>query len=145
MFKKLIKYSIITFIVIQLIWLDHTNPLINKDKELHTSKNIMTILKKSCYDCHSNETVWPVTSYVAPLSFVIVYHVVNGRKALNFSSWEDIDPKVKIDRLERAIQTVKNEMMAIPSYVSIHKSAKLNKNEKDILVEFFNQELSKLQ
>jgi hypothetical protein len=32
-------------------------------------KNVETILKTSCYDCHSNNTTYPLYCYVQPIGF----------------------------------------------------------------------------
>ena len=102
----------------------------------------MDILKRSCYDCHSYETKWPVYSSVAPVSFFVASHVKKARNALNFSKWNEIDSKIKNERLKRAIITVKNERMALPSYVMAHEEAKLSKDDKGILVKWFKDELA---
>src|SRR6476620_11669074 len=44
-----------------------------------TDTQVGKILDRSCGDCHSNRTVWPWYSHVAPVSWVISKHVVEGR------------------------------------------------------------------
>jgi len=104
----------------------------------------MNILKRSCYDCHSNETKWSKYAYIAPLSFGIVSHVKDGRKALNFSNYKNIPNNIKKMRLKRAIQTVKIDRMPLGSYTLFHKEAKLSKEDKKILIDWFNSELNRL-
>jgi hypothetical protein len=48
---------------------------------------VRKIIERSCQDCHSNRTVWPWYSHVAPVSWVISKHVIEGREILNFSDW----------------------------------------------------------
>ena len=48
-----------------------------------------SIARDSCYDCHSNETDWPVYSYVAPMSWLVRRDVEGGRDELNFSRWDE--------------------------------------------------------
>jgi hypothetical protein len=48
---------------------------------------VEAVLMKSCYDCHSNETVWPPQAYVAPASWLVAHDVKEGREELNFSRW----------------------------------------------------------
>ena len=141
--KKLLLIIIIIFALIQLIRPDRTNPPVDENIALHAPGKVAAILKRSCYDCHSNETVWPWYSNIAPLSWSIVAHVNDGRKALNFSKWAKIDPKTKAKRLKRAIKTTANGMMPLSTYLWIHKDAKLSKEDKEILKTWFEEELEK--
>lgn len=130
---------------IQFINVDKTNPEVDKSISLSTDTEVMDILKNSCYDCHSFETKWPSYASIAPVSFFVASHVNKGRKALNFSEWENIDKGIKTQRLKRAIKTINNEMMALPSYVSVHENAKLSKTDKETLTQWFEKELQKIQ
>jgi hypothetical protein len=141
--KKTIIFVALLLFAIQFISLDKTNPKIDDNITLNAPKNVMNILKKSCYDCHSYETQWPYYSSIAPISFFVVSHVNDGRAALNFSKWQEIDEAIKQKRLKRAIKTVNNEMMALPSYVSAHEDAQLSKGQKKILTEWFESQLNK--
>ena len=139
--KKTAIYIIITLILIQFINVDKTNPQVDENLTLQAAPEVQTILKKSCYDCHSYETSWPYYADIAPISFFVSSHVKKGRKAINFSKWKDIDLKIKKQRLKRAVITVNNEMMALPSYLYAHEEAKLNKEEKQTLIAWFKKEL----
>ena len=142
MLKKIIIGIVLVLVLIQFIPLEKTNPKIDKTIALHTDENIMKILKKSCYDCHSNETKWSIYSDIAPLSFSVLSHVNDGRKALNFSKWKNIKLSIKKARFKRAIKTVNNEMMPLSSYLMFHEEAKMSKEDRKILVKWFEKELS---
>lgn len=141
--KKIFLIVILLFIAIQLIPVDKTNPPVNEAIKLNASSDVMGILQKSCYDCHSHETKWPGYSAVAPFSWVIVDHVEDGRKALNFSEWSEIDHDIKIKRLKRAIKTVNNGMMPLPSYLRFHDEAVMSDEDKKIVIDWCNEELKK--
>ena len=143
MLKKTAIFTIISLILIQFIHVDKNNPKVDKQLEVKAPKDVMGILKRSCYDCHSDETKWPAYSNIAPISFVVASHVKDARAAMNFSTWKVIDSKIKVQRLKRAIQTVNNGMMALPSYIFAHQNAKLTKEEKSILTTWFKKELEK--
>ncbi|MFA5460896.1 MAG: heme-binding domain-containing protein [Sulfurimonas sp.] len=143
--NKIILGFVIFFALLQLIPVEKTNPPIDEQKTLVTDEPVMSILKKSCYDCHSNETSWPSYASVAPISFVVASHVKDARKALNFSQYNIIEPSIKEARLKRAIITVKNEYMALPSYRYAHEGANLTKEEKDMLMAWFEVELKTLK
>ncbi len=129
----------------QLIGIEKTNPPTDPAAKLKAPEAVASLLKKSCYDCHSNQTVWPGYADVAPASFFIASHVEDGRKALNFSDWENIPQNIKIARLKRSIQTVHNGMMPLASYLWIHDEAKLTPDEQLYLSEWFKNELKKYE
>ncbi len=136
----------ITFIMaIQLIRPNLDNPPIDENLTLKAPKKIEKILKSSCYDCHSNETIWPAYAQLAPLSWSIASHVKDGRKALNFSKWQSIDKEIKVKRLKRAIQTVNNGMMPLSSYLLLHKDAALSDAQKMLLISWFKEQLKTLE
>lgn len=142
MLKKIMIIVFLIMILIQFIPLEKTNPKVDNSIALNSDKEVMKILKRSCYDCHSYETKWSIYSDIAPLSFSVSSHVNKGRKTLNFSEWNKIDLDTKKTRLKRAIQTVKNGMMPLNSYLMFHEEAKVSEDEKKILVEWFEKELS---
>jgi hypothetical protein len=80
---------------------------------------------RACFDCHSNDTLWPWYSHVAPASWLVINHVVDGRRHLNFSEW---------DKPQRATFTEVEENMTrgdmpIWNYVMLHTPAKLTSVE----------------
>lgn len=139
--KKIIIGIVVFFALLQLIPVDKTNPPVDAQKTLSTDTTVMSLLKKSCYDCHSNETKWPQYTSIAPISFFVSSHVNDGRKALNFSEYNTIEQSIKQARLKRAIVTVNRDTMALPSYRYAHENANLSKEEKEILVAWFQKEL----
>ncbi len=143
--KKALWIIIALLLLIQFIRPQRTNPPVNKSIALQAPKDIAQTLHRSCYDCHSNETKWPWYSNIAPLSWSIASHVREGRKALNFSEWEKIPTDIKIKRLRRAVKTTHNGMMPLPSYLWLHKEAKLSSRDKAQLKSWFEAQLAKLQ
>jgi len=144
MLSKFILAVVLILVLMQFIPLDKTNPKVDESIALHADKKVMNILKKSCYDCHSNETKWSIYSDIAPLSFEVLNHVNVGREAINFSEYKKIDKETKIKRLKRAIQTVKNGMMPLSSYTMFHDEAVMSKEDKKILVDWFEAQLKSL-
>ena len=144
MLKKIMIGLVLLLIFIQFIPLDKTNPKVDEKIALYTDKKVMNILKRSCYDCHSNETKWSIYSDIAPLSFEVLSHVNVGREALNFSKYKSISKDIKIKKLKRCIQTVRNKMMPLSSYLMFHDEAKLSKEDREILIDWFSKELRKI-
>jgi hypothetical protein len=85
------------------------------------------IARTSCYSCHSNETDWPIYSYVAPMSWLVRYDVDRGRDELNFSEWDS-------DDAEDAIEMVEEGEMPLGRYTMIHRDARLTESERDTLL-----------
>jgi hypothetical protein len=142
---KIVVYFVIGFaIVIQLIRPDFKNPAIDEKVALNSDSHVMSVLKTSCYDCHSSETKYPWYHNVAPISWIMSNNIDNGRKALDFSNWANIDADVKLKRLERAKQLVNNELMPKHEYLMMHKNAVLNNEDKQTLEQFFDAQIKEL-
>jgi hypothetical protein len=142
---KLVMYFFIGFaIMIQLIRPDFKNPAVDDKVALNSDPHVMSVLKTSCYDCHSNETKYPWYHNVAPVSWIMSNNINNGRKAINFSNWANIDTDVKLKRLERAKQLVNNELMPKHEYLLIHKNAILKNEDKQTLEQFFDSQIKEL-
>ena len=127
--KKILLFSLVFFALIQVFQTDKTQQKMDENLEVKASSEVMDILETSCYDCHSQKTKWPTYSYVAPISWVVSSNVHNGRKALDFSNWVDIDKKIKIERLERFKKLINNSMMPKSGYLIFHSEAKLDENK----------------
>jgi hypothetical protein len=65
---------------------NHTNPPVVQEPKWD-SPQTRALAKKACFDCHSNETVWPWYSNIAPISWLVQRDVDEGRQRLNFSEW----------------------------------------------------------
>ena len=122
--KKLLVLLVVVLIGIQFIPVERTNPLISWD--ISAPDNIASILRTSCYDCHSNETNWPWYSYVAPVSFMVAGDVKDARKRLNFSEWDKYDGSERQKLLEKIIEEVEKEDMPLTMYTFTHPNAKLD-------------------
>lgn len=107
---------------------------------LNPPAEIATMLKTSCYDCHSNNTAYPWYSEVAPLSYWISDHVKDGKKHLDFSIWETYTAKKKAHKMEEFVEEVKEHKMPLESYLWIHKEAVLTPEQITQLVGWANQQ-----
>ncbi|HOW10184.1 MAG TPA: heme-binding domain-containing protein [Bacteroidales bacterium] len=88
-------------------------------------------LKKSCFDCHSDQVRLPWYSKVAPASWLLADHINEGRENLNFSNWEDYSKREKTGLLQRIKDEVESGNMPLKSYLLIHADARLR--TEDIL------------
>lgn len=144
---KTIAIILFVFGVIQLVPVDKTNPPVNPDDNFvevnNTPKNITIILRKSCYDCHSNETVYPRYASVAPISWSVKHHVNKGREHLNFSIWRVYNPDLKRGMLKHIISEIEENRMPIKGYIAQHPDARLSAEEKLLLTEYFRTIMEK--
>jgi hypothetical protein len=108
----------------------------NKDDlllHINTDKEVAEILRTSCYDCHSNETNYPWYSYVAPVKWLVIRDINNGRQELNFSDWNTLDKREQVRLLGNISDEVTDEFMPLPIYTVIHRDARLSGEEKEII------------
>jgi hypothetical protein len=128
--KKFIGFIILVLIGIQFIPVERTNPPVVFD--IGAPSDVKDILRKACYDCHSNETNWAWYTKVAPMSLLAVQDVNEGRKKLNFSEWGNYTGKV--DKMKEEIwEEVREENMPLWQYRVVHSEAKLSPEEKNLL------------
>ena len=92
--------------------------------------DVEAILKSSCYDCHSNNTVYPWYAEVQPAAWWLADHVKEGKKELNFSEFASYRIGRQYRKLEEINKEVKEDEMPLESYLWIHKNAKLSEQQK---------------
>ena len=118
------------FVLIQLLPIgkNYTNPPVVQEPAWD-SPQTRELAMAACGDCHSNETTWPAYSKIAPISWLTVHDVEEGRSRLNFSEWNR--PQ---DGAEDAAGITNGGEMPPAYYKIMHKSAQLTSAEKDALV-----------
>lgn len=134
LFPKVLLALGAVLVLIQLVRPEKTNPPVTG--ELAAPPEVAAIMKRACYDCHSNETKWPWYSNVAPASWLLAEHVKDGRKHLNFSEWQGYEEGRKLKKLGEIAEEVEEGHMPIPGYVALHAEAKLTEAEKKTLVDW---------
>jgi len=145
-FKKVLFWCLIGFALIQFIPTDKTNrPVDHKANFIDAQKTppkVSELIKGACYDCHSDETVYPNYAYVAPVSWSVKSHVNEGREHLNFSVWESYNNDLKKSMLEKSVQAIQNKTMPMPGYIVYHDKANLSDAERTLLIKYFNEVLA---
>jgi cytochrome c551/c552 len=132
--KIIVAVLIVAFIGIQFIPVERSNPPVTG--EIDAPPRVKEILMRSCYDCHSNETVWPWYSYIAPASWLLEKDVNEGRDELNFSEWKGYDEKKKQKKFKETREEVKEGEMPQWYYIIMHPEAKLSDADKQALFEW---------
>ena len=132
--KRIRTVLIVLMVAIQFVPVDRSNPPI--EAPLQTDAAVMELLKRACYDCHSNETVWPWYSYVAPISFLIANDVEEAREHLNFSAWASHDTEWQAHHREEAWEEVEEGEMPLWFYIPLHSAAELSEADLKTLREW---------
>ena len=131
---KSVLAILVAGIAIQLIpyGRNHANPPVVREPAWN-SPATRDLAKKACFDCHSNETTWPWYSKIAPLSWLVYWDVVEGRKELNLSDWRDGSRKSE-QAGEIVKEVLEGEMPPLQYYIA-HPEAKLDDQAKKQLVD----------
>ncbi|WP_223601460.1 heme-binding domain-containing protein [Chryseobacterium sp. GVT01B] len=145
MAKKIVFWTLVAFALIQFFPIDRTNKPVDSAANFvdarKTPEKIRTLLKNACYDCHSNETVYPKYAFIAPVSWSVKSHINEGREHLNFSIWETYNKDLKENMITKSIQTIQSKAMPMPGYIVYHKEANLSEAERALLVQYFEEML----
>jgi hypothetical protein len=139
--KKIVKIALIAgialFLLIQLYRPERfTTAEVTPDhitKKMNVPPNVETILKRSCYDCHSNHTYWPWYSNISPVSWLLSDDVNSGRKKMNFSEWGKLPVSKQENRLAKICDEITDNEMPLPKYLILHPDKKLSEADKKVL------------
>lgn len=92
--------------------------------------DVHQLLKSSCYDCHSNNTVYPWYAEIQPVAWWLDDHVQEGKKELNFNLFASYTPRRQYRKLEEIVEEVKEGKMPLDSYTWVHRDAKLTTEQR---------------
>lgn len=152
MLRKILKITVIVlllgFVALQFVRPDFTSPPVVEAETLTASASVpddvARILRRSCYDCHSNETRHPWYSNVSPFNWFLAGHIEDGRSQVNFSVWNTYSAESKIRKLDEVCEVIENAEMPLPSYLWIHWDASLSKEEGQAICEWARGESQRL-
>jgi hypothetical protein len=106
---------------------------------------VMGVVQRSCRDCHSEQTSWPLYSYIAPMSWLVESDVSEGRSLVNMSHWDELSLDDREEKLSKIASMVRNKKMPLPQYTLIHRDAKLSDAETNLLYEWAHAERKRLK
>ncbi len=133
--KSAILFPLLILTLIQLHPVDRSNPPVRAD--IMAPLRIASLLRRACYDCHSNETNWPWYSYAAPASWLVAADVTDGRDRMNFSAWREDNSDDQKGNAHDILKTLKKGEMPPSGYILMHPEAQLTQPEtKELLVWF---------
>ena len=139
MSRRLKQAAVIFFVVFaaaQLVRPERANPAIDAgltiQAQMGTASGLVAVLDRACRDCHSNATVWPWYTEIAPASWFMAYGVTQGRKAVNFSEWAAYSPAQRQTLLDASCQDASNGKMPGP-YTLLHPEMRLSAKDVEII------------
>jgi hypothetical protein len=109
------------------------------------SPQVVTIIERSCQNCHSEKTEWPWYSYVAPMSWMIEHDVQRGRSHMNLSRWNGYNQREQQEILLKMSTLVRNRAMPLPRYLLLHPESKLSDAEVTFLSQWARSEHKRLK
>jgi hypothetical protein len=134
LFKKILLFILIVFIVIQFIQPEKNkaegiaendiSKVYNMPQELH-----QTLITK-CYDCHSNNTQYPWYANIQPVAWWLASHIKDGRKHLDFSAFKTYSKERAEHKLEELGEVVRDHSMPLKSYVLLHPETELTEDDE---------------
>lgn len=137
------------FFIAQFVRPDRNNPPVVQAETLESSmqipENVEWILTRSCSDCHTNNTIYPWYSNITPFNWLLADHIIDGRRNLNLSVWNTYETRRKRRKLDQICEQISDREMPLPSYLLIHRAAKLSDGDIKILCDWTNAEKTKLE
>jgi hypothetical protein len=130
--RALVTSLLFVVIGIQAVRPNRVNPPVDASRRLESGPvpaPVAALLRRACYDCHSNETRWPWYAYVAPVSWLVAGDVKDGRKELNFSDWGDYSAAKRSSKADSMAEEVEKGDMPLPKYLRIHHDARLSRED----------------
>ncbi len=126
------------FLLLQLVPYGraHDNPPVAVEPNWD-SPQTRELARRACFDCHSNETVWPWYSSVAPVSWLVQHDVDEGRQYLNFSNWNQVNGEGEREgnEPEEMGEVIREGEMPPSQFLITHPEARLTDAERAALVE----------
>ena len=120
---RLLIAAAIVVVAIQFVPVERSNP--TADPALQVEAPARTLLRHACYDCHSQQTVWPWYSRVAPISWLVAHDVHAARRIINFTLWQQYSARKKSFASIKALEEIEEGGMPPLQYRWIHRDARV--------------------
>ena len=148
MIRKIAWIALIALVAIQFIRPARNNGTFSGPHDIshsvQTPDSILSILKTSCYDCHSNRTIYPWYTNINPIGFWLKSHVDEGKRSINFSDLSGFTKKKLDHRLGDITEQIVGSEMPISSYTLIHRYAMLDSSQVSALKKWVHAERATL-
>jgi Haem-binding domain len=129
----------IAVLAIQFVPSRVTNP--TSKGEISAPPEVEATLRRSCFDCHSNQTQWPWYRHIAPISWEVARDIELGRRQVNFSEWGEYYPSTRRRKLLWVRRALQQEDMPPRSYQLIHPTSRLSPETRAQLQHWIDAEV----
>ena len=102
-------------------------------------KDIINKLQVSCYDCHSNNTIYPWYNKIQPVAWLLENHIKEAKAELNFNEWDLLSNRRKMSKLKSIISQIEDDEMPLSSYTLIHRNAIFSEAEKQRITQYLTE------
>lgn len=124
---KLLGLGLLLFFALQFV--RPGVPFSAPTAEVHAPPEIKQILQKNCYACHSTERHLAWFDYPVPAWWLVRHDILTARQHLNFSTLGSKPPAAQKAALYEAVNMIQLGAMPLPSYTSLHPSARVTPEE----------------
>jgi Haem-binding domain len=135
--RKILIAGLVIFLAMQFIRparnIGHAESSTDITHYVQVPDTIMNLLKISCYDCHSNHTVYPWYVNINPVGFWLRSHINDGKRAINFSDLSGFSKKKLDHRIGDIAEQVEKGDMPLSSYIWIHGYARLDSRQISLI------------
>ncbi len=141
--KIILLVFLVVFIAIQFIRpaRNVSNQVLPNDisKLVRVPDSVQVFLMHACYDCHSNNTNYPWYVNIQPMGWLMANHIKEGKSVLNFSEFGNYSTRKQLSKLTGIANSIKDNVMPLSSYKWMHKNARIDKDEKAIIINWVEQ------
>ncbi len=138
--KRVISILLIVLVGIQFFPTQHNQSYEILESDFNAiynvPENIDKLLRESCYDCHSNNTVYPWYNEIQPLAWMMQDHINDGKEELNFSEFGLNSKRRKRNKLRSMVKRIEKDEMPLATYTFIHRDAQLSGEEKTEIIDW---------
>ncbi len=136
--KKILVFLLVVFVIAQFFGPEKNEGEMTSVaafiSETNPPEDVKKILETTCYDCHSDKTVYPWYSNITPVNYWLDDHIKDGKKHLNFSKWSSYSLKKKEHKMDELYEEVEKGEMPLDSYTWTHADANLTQEQINAVV-----------
>jgi hypothetical protein len=147
--RKILVVLFAVFIIIQVFRPEKNQSAAETPNDIFAhfkaDANTKQLIQTACYDCHSNNTVYPWYAEIQPVAWWLADHVNEGKSELNFSEFATYTPKKGDHKLEEVVEIIKEREMPLKSYTLIHGDANLSDAQREELLKWAEQVRAQIQ
>jgi Haem-binding domain len=141
--NRVVVVAVAFFLGLQVVPVDRKNPPVDPSQSIYATERlpakVAMTLRRSCHNCHSDQTRWPWYSYVAPVSWMVAHDVHAARRQMNLSEWAGYSERKREEKLNGICEQVVNGDMPEGKYAFLHRRARVAEDERAAICEWVEE------